>query len=196
LYNAIFFTYALVLTKFYGISDSTVPLYLLPFAVGNFFGPLLLGPLFAQDILTATTQTIAWDVIFFFASAGASAAYLTVSENFPIETRAMAISVFYAFGTVVGGTVGPLLFGRLIQTGTPGAVFIGYLVGAALMIVAGLVEMFLGVEAAGRGGARVLLVTVHARCRRRAPHSRSASARSTSSSAHCATWVGRPAGTS
>jgi MFS family permease len=177
LYNAIFFTYALVLTKFYGVSDSSVPLYLLPFAVGNFFGPLLLGPLFDtwgrkkmialtyvlsgvlltitgwlfnQGTLSATTQTIAWDVIFFFASAGASAAYLTVSEIFPMETRAMAISVFYAFGTVIGGTLGPAIFGRLIQAGTTGAVFVGYLIGAALMIAGGLIEVFLGVEAAGR----------------------------------------------
>ena len=177
LYNAIFFTYALVLTKFYGIADDRVPLFLLPFAVGNFFGPLLLGPLFdtwgrkkmiagtyilsgvlliitgwmfSQDLLTATTQTIAWDIIFFFASAGASAAYLTVSEIFPMETRAMAISVFYAFGTVIGGTVGPLLFGRLIQEGTAGAVFIGYVVGAALMILGGIVQIVLGVETAGR----------------------------------------------
>ena len=177
LYNAIFFTYALVLTKFYGIPDTRVPLYLLPFAIGNFFGPLLLGPLFdtwgrkkmiagtyirsgvlliitgwmfSQDLLTATTQTIAWDIIFFFASAGASAAYLTVSEIFPMETRAMAISVFYAFGTVIGGTVGPLLFGRLIQQGTAGAVFIGYAIGAALMILGGIVQLVLGVETAGR----------------------------------------------
>src|SRR5215208_8094912 len=177
LYNAIFFTYALVLTKFYGIADDRVPLFLLPFAIGNFFGPLLLGPLFdtwgrkkmiagtyilsgvlliitgwmfSQDLLTATTQTIAWDIIFFFASAGASAAYLTVSEIFPMETRAMAISVFYAFGTVIGGTVGPLLFGRLIQEGTAGAVFIGYVVGAALMILGGIVQIVLGVETAGR----------------------------------------------
>jgi Major Facilitator Superfamily len=177
LYNAIFFTYALVLTKFYGISDSTVPLYLLPFAIGNFFGPLLLGPLFdtwgrkkmialtyvlsgvlliitgwlfQQGVLTAVTQTIAWDVIFFFASAGASAAYLTVSEIFPMETRAMAISVFYAFGTVIGGTLGPAIFGRLIEIGSAGAVFVGYVIGAGLMIVAGIVELALGVEAAGR----------------------------------------------
>jgi MFS family permease len=177
LYNAVFFTYALVLTKFYDVPAGNVGLYLLPFAVGNFFGPLLLGRffdswgrkpmialtyvlsgvllvitgwLFDQGTLTATTQTIAWCVIFFFASAGASAAYLTVSEIFPMETRAMAIAFFYAFGTLVGGFGGPLIFGALIGSGKAGNVFIGYLVGAALMIAAGLIEVTMGVEAAGR----------------------------------------------
>src|SRR4051812_5131097 len=144
LYNAIFFTYALVLTKIYGVSSSSVGLYLLPFAVGNFMGPLLLGRffdtvgrkpmiagtyifsgvlliitgfLFKGGTLNATTQTAAWCIIFFFASAGASAAYLTVSEIFPMETRAMAIAFFYATGTIVGGFGGPLLFGALIQSG-------------------------------------------------------------------------------
>jgi MFS family permease len=96
------------------------------------------------------TQTAAWCVIFFFASAGASAAYLTTSEIFPMETRALAIAFFYAFGTVVGGVGGPILFGALIATGKPGDVFVGYIIGAALMIAAGLVEVGLGVEAAGR----------------------------------------------
>jgi MFS family permease len=177
LYNAIFFTYALVLSKFYDIPDSAVPLYLLPFALGNFFGPLLLGPffdtvgrkkmisgtyiisgvlllatgwLFQQGALTSVTQTLCWVVIFFFASAGASSAYLTVSEIFPMETRAMAISVFYAFGTALGGITGPLIFGRLIEIGTAGALFIGYVIGAVLMIVGGVVQILLGVEAAGR----------------------------------------------
>jgi MFS family permease len=177
LYNAVFFTYALVLTKFYDVPAGNVGLYLLPFAVGNFFGPLLLGRffdswgrkpmialtyvlsgvllvitgwLFDQGTLTATTQTIAWCVIFFFASAGASAAYLTVSEIFPMETRAMAIAFFYAFGTLVGGFGGPLLFGALIGSGKAGNVFIGYLIGAALMIVAGLIQLTMGVEAARR----------------------------------------------
>jgi MFS family permease len=177
LYNAVFFTYALVLTKFYGVPAGHVGLYLLPFAVGNFFGPLLLGRffdswgrkpmisltyilsgvllvitgwLFDQGTLNATTQTIAWCVIFFFASAGASAAYLTVSEIFPMETRAMAIAFFYAFGTLVGGFGGPLLFGALIGSGKAGNVFIGYLVGAALMIVAGVIQLTMGVEAARR----------------------------------------------
>jgi MFS family permease len=177
LYNAIFFTYALVLTKIYNVDPASVGLYLLPFAVGNFAGPLLLGRffdtigrkpmisgtyilsgilliitgiLFNNGTLTATTQTIAWCVIFFFASAGASAAYLTVSEIFPMETRAMAIAFFYASGTIVGGFGGPLLFGALIQSGEPGQIFIGYLVGAVVMIVGGIVQATMGVEAAQR----------------------------------------------
>src|SRR4051812_25760552 len=177
LYNAIFFTYALVLTEIYGVSASSVGLYLLPFAVGNFMGPLLLGRffdtvgrkpmiagtyilsgvllvitgiLFRNGTLTATTQTIAWCVFFFFASAGASAAYLTVSEIFPMETRAMAIAFFYATGTIVGGFGGPLLFGALIQSGEPSQIFIGYVVGAAVMIVGGVIQAVMGVEAAGR----------------------------------------------
>jgi len=177
LYNAIFFTYALVLTEIYGVNPSSVGLYLLPFAVGNFAGPLLLGRffdtigrkpmiagtyilsgillvitgiLFNNGTLDATTQTIAWCIIFFFASAGASAAYLTVSEIFPMETRAMAIAFFYATGTIVGGFGGPLLFGALIQSGDPDQIFIGYLVGAIVMIAGGIVQALMGVEAAGR----------------------------------------------
>jgi MFS family permease len=177
LYNAIFFTYALVLTKIYGVDSGSVGLYLLPFAVGNFCGPLLLGPLFDSigrkpmiagtyilsgvlliitgllfkaGTLNATTQTVAWCVIFFFASAGASAAYLTVSEIFPMETRAMAIAFFYATGTIVGGFGGPLLFGALIQSGKPSQIFIGYVVGAAVMIAGGIIQATMGVEAARR----------------------------------------------
>jgi MFS family permease/CBS domain-containing protein len=177
LYNAIFFTYALVLTKFFHVGSGSVGWYILPFAVGNFAGPLLLGRwfdtigrkpmiagtyiisgvlllgtgiLFQQGQLTAATQTFAWCVIFFFASAGASAAYLTVSEIFPMETRAMAIAFFYAFGTAIGGISGPVIFGALIQSGKPSAVFGGFALGAVLMIGAGLVEVFLGVECAGR----------------------------------------------
>jgi MFS family permease len=177
LYNAIFFTYALVLTDVYNVNPASVGLYLLPFAVGNFCGPLLLGRffdsvgrkpmiagtyilsgillvitgiLFEHGTLNATTQTVAWCVIFFFASAGASAAYLTVSEIFPMETRAMAIAFFYATGTIVGGFGGPLLFGALIQSGDPGQIFIGYLVGAAVMIIGGVIQATMGVEAAGR----------------------------------------------
>jgi MFS family permease len=177
LYNAIFFTYALVLTKIYGVDSASVGLYLLPFAVGNFLGPLLLGRffdtvgrkpmiagtyilsgvllivtgiLFRSGTLTATTQTVAWCIIFFFASAGASAAYLTVSEIFPMETRAMAIAFFYATGTIVGGFGGPLLFGALIQTGEPHQIFIGYLVGAVVMIAGGVIQATMGVESAQR----------------------------------------------
>src|SRR6187200_1986435 len=177
LYNAIFFTYALVLTKIYGVGSGSVGLYLLPFAVGNFCGPLFLGRLFdtvgrkpmisgtyilsgilliitgilfKNGTLDATTQTVAWCIIFFFASAGASAAYLTVSEIFPMATRAMAIAFFYATGTIVGGFGGPLLFGALIQSGSPDQIFIGYVVGAAVMIIGGVIQATMGVEAAGR----------------------------------------------
>jgi MFS family permease len=165
-YNAIFFTYALVLTDFYAIPAENVGWYILPFAAGNFLGPLLLGRLFdtlgrrpmiaftyvmsgillaatgylfAQGYLTATQQTLSWTVVFFFASAAASSAYLTVSETFPLEIRALAIAVFYAIGTGVGGIAGPWLFGVLIDTGSRLSVFGGYLLGAALMVVAGLI---------------------------------------------------------
>jgi MFS family permease len=177
LYNAIFFTYALVLTEIYGVAAASVGWYLIPFAIGNFLGPLLLGRffdtigrkpmiagtyilsgillvitgiLFQNGTLDATTQTIAWCVIFFFASAGASAAYLTVSEIFPMETRAMAIAFFYATGTIIGGFGGPLLFGALIQSGDPDQIFIGYVIGAIVMIFGGIVQATMGVEAAQR----------------------------------------------
>jgi MFS family permease len=165
-YNAIFFTYALVLTDFYGIGADAVGWYLLPFAAGNFTGPVVLGRLFdtwgrrpmialtyivsglllavvgylfAQGLIGAWTQTAGWMVIFFFASAAASSAYLTVSETFPLEMRALAIAVFYAVGTGVGGIAGPALFGWLIDTGSRQSVFGGYLLGAILMIAGGLV---------------------------------------------------------
>ncbi|WP_441243993.1 MFS transporter [Tardiphaga sp. 768_D3_N2_1] len=165
-YNAIFFTYALVLTDFFGIPSSHVGWYILPFAAGNFLGPLLLGRLFdtlgrrvmiavtygmsgillaisgylfSIDVLSAQTQTIAWMIIFFFASPAASAAYLTVSETFPIEVRALAIAVFYAIGTGIGGVAGPALFGVLIDTGSRNSVFAGYLFGAVLMVAAAIV---------------------------------------------------------
>jgi MFS family permease len=174
LYNAVFFTYALVLTTFYKVSSASIGYYLIAFALGNFAGPLLLGRLFDvigrrvmislcylgsgamlaitawlfdAGTLTAMTQTIAWVVIFFFASAGASAAYLTVSEIFPLETRALAIAFFYAVGTGLGGIIGPVLFGNLIATKRPVDTAVGYLIGAGLMIAAGLVEVFLGVDA-------------------------------------------------
>ena len=173
-YNAIFFTYALILTDFYGIAADRIGWFLLPFAAGNFLGPLLLGrlfdvlgrrpmiaftyitsgallaisgQLFAANVLTAAQQTLAWTVIFFFASAAASSAYLTVSETFPLETRALAIAVFYAIGTGVGGIAGPSLFGVLIDTGSRGSVFGGYLLGAALMVAAGLIAAFFCVPA-------------------------------------------------
>lgn len=173
-YNAIFFTYALVLTDFYNVPSEHIGWYVLPFALGNFCGPLLLGRLFdvigrrvmisstyalsgvllaisgylfQQEILNVTQQTIAWMVIFFFASAAASSAYLTVAETFPLEIRALAIAVFYAFGTGLGGIVGPSLFGELIESHDRMNVFIGYLIGAALMIIAGVVQGVWGVAA-------------------------------------------------
>ena len=165
-YNAIFFTYALILTDFYGVPSDHIGWYLLPFAAGNFLGPVLIGRLFdtqgrrpmiaftyivsgvllagtgylfARDLITAETQTLCWMAIFFFASAAASSAYLTVSETFPLEIRALAIAFFYAIGTGIGGIVGPSLFGALIDTGSRVSVFGGYLLGAALMILGGLI---------------------------------------------------------
>src|SRR6266853_4110010 len=173
-YNAIFFTYALVLTDFYGIPSGHVGWYILPFAAGNFLGPLLLGRLFdvigrrpmiaftyitsgvllaisgnlfEQGILSAAQQTFAWTVIFFFASAAASSAYLTVSETFPLEIRALAIAVFYAIGTGIGGGAGPWRFGALIGKGSRMSVFMGYLLGSALMIGAGIIQWCWGVAA-------------------------------------------------
>jgi MFS family permease len=173
-YNAIFFTYALVLTDFYGVPAERVGWYILPFAAGNFLGPLLLGrlfdvlgrrtmiaftyivsgillagsgALFAQGTLSAAGQTFAWTIIFFFASAAASSAYLTVSETFPLEIRALAIAFFYAVGTGVGGIAGPWLFGALIDTGSRMSVFAGYLLGAALMIAGGVIAALFAVAA-------------------------------------------------
>ena len=177
-YNAIFFTYALVLTDFYHVPNDHVGWYILPFALGNVAGPLLLGPLFdsigrrtmiaatyaisgvlliasgwlfVRGVFDATTQTVAWSVIFFFASAAASSAYLTVSETFPLEIRALAIAVFYAVGTALGGIAGPLVFGALIDTGSRDEVFKGYLLGAALMIGAAIVQAIWGVSSERRG---------------------------------------------
>jgi MFS family permease len=175
LYNAIFFSYALVLGKFFHIADSTIPLFFLPFALGNLLGPIVLGRLFDTlgrrrmiagtylisavilaisgylfwiGALNAVTQTILWCVVFFFASAAASSGYLTVSEIFPLELRGQAISFFFAISQLSGGVVAPWLFGRLVGDGTkPTPLFIGYLVGAALMAIGGLVAAFLGVDA-------------------------------------------------
>jgi len=112
-------------------------------------GVLMIGAgyLFEQGTLTATTLTLAWSVIFFFASAGASSAYLTVSEIFPMETRAMAIAFFYAVATGIGGIIGPALYGHNIATGNRTTVFLGYLLGAGLMVLGGLTEVWLGVDA-------------------------------------------------
>jgi MFS family permease len=173
-YNAIFFTYALVLTDFYGAPAGEVGWYILPFAAGNVLGPLLLGRLFdtigrrimiastyavsgvllaitaylfSKDLLSAGELTAAWMIVFFFASAAASSAYLTVSEIFPLELRALAIAFFYAIGTGVGGIAGPLLFGFLISSGSRSSVAIGYWIGAALMAAAAAVQALWGVAA-------------------------------------------------
>jgi len=176
-YNAIFFTYALVLAEFYGVPSGDVGRYIIPFAIGNLLGPLILGPLFDSvgrrimiastyavsgvllavtawlfwaGYLDATTQTIAWSGIFFVASAAASSAYLTVSETFPLELRAVAIAVFYAIGTGVGGVAGPAIFGALIDTGSRPHLAYGYIAGAVLMLGAALVQWRWGVAAERR----------------------------------------------
>jgi MFS family permease len=176
-YNAIFFTYALVLMRFYGVPEKNVGGYLLPFALGNVLGPVLLGHLFDTigrkqmitltyglagillaltgwlfhaGVLTAQTQTLAWTIIFFIASAAASSAYLTVSEIFPLEIRAMAIAIFYAIGTLAGGVGAPILFGWIIGTGSITALFIGYLIAAVLMVIGAAIEAWLGVPAERR----------------------------------------------
>jgi MFS family permease len=177
LYNAVTFDLGTLLTEFFHIGSARVPLYIALFAVSNFFGPLLLGRLFdtvgrkpmvtlsyVGSAVTLTVLTVLWMqdalglwgfmalllVTFFLASAGASAAYLTVSEIFPMETRALAIAFFYAIGTAIGGISGPLLFSRLIGSGEVSTAAIGFFIGAAIMAIGGIVELFLGVEAEGR----------------------------------------------
>jgi MFS family permease len=166
-----------VLTEFYGVSATRVPIYGLAFSVGNLIGPLVLGPLFDtvgrkkmisgtyllsgaglaisgwlfdNNDLTANSQTFIWVVIFFFASAGASAAYLTVSETWPIEIRAEAIAVFFAIAQIFGA-LGPPFYGWLIGDGTSRTgLFIGYLVGAGIMMLGGVVEIVFGINAEGK----------------------------------------------
>ena len=174
LFNAAFFSYGLVLTKFYEVPENQAGLYLLPLTLSNFMGPLLLGPLFdtvgrrtmitgtyaaggilliatailfGANALTAWTQTIAWMAVFFFSSAAASSAYLTASEIFPLETRALAIAIFYALGTAIGGATSPLLFGYLVGTGSLWSLAGGYVFAAILMLVAALAELKFGVDA-------------------------------------------------
>jgi MFS family permease len=173
-YNAIFFTYALVLTKFYSVGAGAVGWYILPFALSNFLGPVLLGRLFdtlgrrimitltyglsgvlmiavavafQQDLLSAMGQTIGWMIVFFIASPAASAAYLTVSETFPIEIRAMTIAIFYAIGTGIGGVAAPLVFGRLIESGSRQAIFGGYVFAACLMFAAAVIAWLYALNA-------------------------------------------------
>jgi len=176
LYNSIFFSYGMILTKFHGISPDDVGLFVLPFAVGNFLGPLWLGKyfdrwgrrvmipatyflsgvlllvtggLFWAGMLDAVTQTLAWSVVFFVASAAASSAYLTVSELFPVEIRGMAIAVFFAFSTLVGSAA-PSLFGAIVDAGKPVQLFGGYALAASLMIGAAIIARWLGVAAEGK----------------------------------------------
>jgi MFS family permease len=177
LYNSVFFTFGLILANFYHVSQQRVGLYLLPLAIGNFCGPLVLGSffdtigrrkmiagtfivsglllmitayLFAAGLLSEISQTAAWFVIFFFASAAASSAYLTASEIFPLETRALAIACFYAVGTAIGGSASPLLFGWLIESGSGPKVSIGYVIAACLLVLAGMTEWKLGIDAEGK----------------------------------------------
>jgi MFS family permease len=177
LYNSVFFTFGLILAHFYKVPNERVGFYILPLAIGNFCGPLLLGTLFdtigrrkmisatfglsgvlliatailfGLDHLTAVTQTIAWLAIFFIASPAASSAYLTASEIFPLETRALAIACFYAMGTALGGSIAPSVFGSLIETGSSWYVSSGYLVAAMLLLIAAAVELKLGVDAEGK----------------------------------------------
>ena len=182
LYNSILFGYATLLTKFFGTPAADAPYYLVAFAAGNLLGPILLAGLFdsvgrkpmitatyilsgvlllgtaylfKQHQLTAATLTLCWAVVFFFASAGVSAAYLTVSEIFPMETRALCIALFYAVGTGVGGIIGPQLFAPMVATGKASEVFKALALGAILMIVGGVAELLFGVKAERRRLERI-----------------------------------------
>jgi len=176
-YNAVMFTYGLVLLRYYQVRAEHIGLYLIPLALGNFVGPLLIGRLFdtvgrrpmiagtyilsgillaitawlfQRDLLTAFTQAVCWSAIFFVASAAASSAYLTVSEIFPLEIRALAVALFYTCGTFAGGVLGPALFGALVGTGNRTWLAVGYLAAAVAMIVGGAVEAVIGVDAERR----------------------------------------------
>jgi MFS family permease len=177
LYNSVFFTFGLILANFYHVPEQRIGFYVLPLAIGNFCGPLFLGSffdtigrrkmisgtfgisgvllfitayLFAAGLLSPVTQTCAWLMIFFFASAAASSAYLTASEIFPLETRALAIACFYAIGTAIGGSISPLLFGWLIQSGSALKLSVGYGLAASLLLIAAATEWKLGVDAEGK----------------------------------------------
>jgi MFS family permease len=193
-YNAIFFTYALVLSKFMGVDPDNAGYFLIPFAAGNVLGPWLLGGLFdsvgrrpmiaatyivsavllvvtgwmfTEGTLSATTMTLMWSITFFFASSGASAAYLTVSELFPMEARAMAIALFYAVGTGIAA-LSPTLFGALIASGSRTNVFYGYILGAVLMGLGGVVALVLGVAAERRSLEDIAAPLTAVRARRTA----------------------------
>jgi MFS family permease len=177
IYNGVTFNLGTLFTTFYGVSSSFVPVFVIVFAVGNFLGPLTLGrlfdtvgrkPMIAGTYIGSAAVAVVLSflfvggslsqwwfealvvVTFFLASAGASAAYLTVSEIFPMETRAMAIAFFYAVATGIGGIIGPALYGHNIASGSRTTVFLGYLLGAGLMILGGLTEVWLGVDAEQR----------------------------------------------
>jgi MFS family permease len=177
LYNAVTFGFGAILSAFYDVPSGSTGYYFVAIAIGNLLGPILLGPLFdtvgrkimifgtyigsgvllfitaylfSMEILSATTLTLCWMVVLFFASAGASSAYLTVSEVFPMETRAMAIAFFYALGTAAGGICGPLLFAELTTKGNVADTTLAFQIGAALMVLAGLVAVFLAVPAERR----------------------------------------------
>ncbi|WP_254070535.1 MFS transporter [Acidisphaera sp. L21] len=177
LFNAVFFTYGLVLQHYEGVPDAHIGLYILPLCLGNLVGPFALGHLFdtvgrkkmiagtyaisgvllmvvavlfGMGLLTATTQTLCWVGVFFFASAAASSAYLTASEIFPLETRALAIAVFYALGTLIGGAAAPWLFGKLIAAGSAWALSAGYCVAGLLMLAGAGMELWLGIDAEGK----------------------------------------------
>ncbi|MFJ2868089.1 MFS transporter [Kitasatospora sp. NPDC087314] len=177
LYNSVTFGYAVILTTYFDVPEGDTGYYFAVIAVGNFLGPLLLGhlfdsvgrvpmiagtyigsglllfgtaALFQRGALSAAGMTACWTAVLFLASAGASAAYLTVSEIFPLETRAMSIAFFYAVGTAVGGISGPLLFNGLVSSGKVSRTTLAFCIGAALMTAAGLVEAAIGVRAEGR----------------------------------------------
>lgn len=177
LYNSVTFGYAVILSTFFHVPDGSTGYYFAVIAVGNFLGPLLLGHLFDsvgrkpmiagsyigsglllfgtaflfdQGLLSAVTMTVCWTAVLFLASAGASAAYLTVSEIFPLETRALCIALFYAVGTAIGGISGPLLFNGLVSSGSTGDTTLAFCIGAALMTLAGCVEAAIGVRAERR----------------------------------------------
>jgi MFS family permease len=181
-YNSLLFTYGLVLLKFYKVPSQSVGLYLLPLALGNFLGPMVFGKLFdsvgrkvmiastysgagillfisawmfQRGMFTARTQAIAWAVVLFVASSAASSAYLTVSEVFPLEIRALAIAVFYGCGTLIGGVGAPALFAKLVESGSRSQLFWGYTASALLMIGAGITEAFQGVAAEGQSLEKV-----------------------------------------
>ncbi|HEY1592527.1 MAG TPA: MFS transporter [Solirubrobacteraceae bacterium] len=206
LYNSILFGYATLLSTFFGVATSNAPYYLVAFAAGNLLGPLILGPLFdsvgrkpmiagtyilsgvlllvtgylfEQHSLTAASLTACWSVVFFFASAGVSAAYLTVSEIFPMETRALAIALFYAVGTGIGGIIGPQLFAPMIATGKASEVFKALAIGAGLMIIGGVAELAFGIRAERRGleGIAKPLTAVSSAARSTASRARRASRR-------------------